>query len=66
MAERISREQLFYHYRLTFPTFKPVDFQELMDKFASSKGFSKDHGRPDDSRGARYILKVPFVRLRWL
>lgn len=57
LCERISREQLFYHYGLKFPKWAKINNQELMEKYALQKGFMKDQGRPDDSRAARYLLK---------
>lgn len=57
VCTKISRVQLQEQYSLVFPAHKEVDPTEFLTSYAIMRGFYKDHGRPDDARVARTILK---------
>ena len=74
MVRRVGLEQLREQYSLAFPNWRPLDddadgddeeyrrrAEELLNTHARMRGWMKDHGRPDESRSARVLLKDLFT-----
>ena len=57
MVRRVGRDQLRRIYGLTFPQDRTITGTDVAISHARMRGFTKDHGRPDDSRSARILLK---------
>lgn len=57
ICNKVSREQLMHTYSLGFPEYKPVDAPDLLIAYSRMRNFNKDHGRPDEQRAARIMLK---------
>jgi len=57
LCRRISKSQFFAVYGINFPDWKQVTPLELLEAHAKIRSFTKDHGRYDEHRSARVMLK---------
>ena len=70
MLRRVGADQLREQYSLVFPNWGGEEggeeeyrrrAEEVLNAHARMRGWMKDHGRPDESRSARVLLKDLFI-----
>jgi hypothetical protein len=57
LCRRVSKEQVADVYGLSFPAWKPLNAEGLVDGYCRARGYFKDHGTIDHTRAARTFLK---------
>lgn len=57
LCRRVSKEQIADVYGLSFPAWKPLNGEVLVDGYCRARGYFKDHGTIDHTRAARTFLK---------